>query len=129
MQRAQRLPLEAVDGKAVGVALADALGPQALAPVLLVALRAGEIELALPLVVERAARLEERPRRAVDRDAHRQAARLMRDQRGQRQQRLGFVGERRGLLALGAAVLDARLQVQEAAELGVVERDSAWPRP
>ena len=87
-----------------------------------------EIELALALVVERAARLEERPRRPVDGDAHRQAARLMRDERGERQQRLRLVGERRGLLALGAALLDARLQVQEAAEPGVVERDSASRR-
>jgi hypothetical protein len=47
--------------------------------------------------------------------------RLMRDERGEGEQLLGFVGERRRILALGAALLDARLEIHEAAELGVVE--------
>ena len=50
MRRAQSLPDVAVDGEAIGLPLADNLTTQALSGLLVVAVRAGEVELAAPLV-------------------------------------------------------------------------------
>src|SRR5437879_7190714 len=63
-------------------------------PVVVVALRAREVELALAPVERRAAGGEERPHPRGDRDVDRQAARLARDERGEREQLPALVGER-----------------------------------
>ena len=69
-------------GNALRMPLADGLDEQPLAPVLVVALRAREIHLAVPLRVERAAALERGAGRAVDAHRERHAARLVGDVRG-----------------------------------------------
>ena len=58
----------------------------------------------------------------------RHAARLLRDERGQRQQVAAFVGKRRRLLVLAAAQIDALLQIDGTAERlvdgGIAGRDA-----
>src|SRR5581483_2483407 len=83
-QRAQRLPLQAIGGEAVGMALADPFGAETLAPVLLVALRTRDIELPLVLVIEPPANFEGGPHRPTDVNVYRQPARLVGHERGQR---------------------------------------------
>src|SRR5258708_24111824 len=72
--------------------------------------------------------LEKRLGARIDRDRYRHAARLPRDVRGQREQVAALVGERRRLLPLDAAGVDAFLQVDRAPERGierpVARRDS-----
>ena len=89
-------------------------------PVVVVALAAGEVQLALAPIERRAAGLEKRPRALVDQDVDRQAARLARDVRGQRQELTALVRERRRLLALSAYV--ARQSRGEPIEIAVDER-------
>src|SRR5581483_1907714 len=117
--RAERLPFHAVRRVRGRVALADGLGEEALAPVLLVALRAREVHLAAASVVCGAARLEVRARRPVDADVDRQPARLARDVSGDRKQFLRLVRERLRALVPGAAGVDAALEVEQAPARGV----------
>ena len=67
-----------------------------------VAVAAGEIELAFALHEQRAAGVEKRGEAAVGIRLDGQAARLPADQRGQRQQLAALIAKRRGLLVPGA---------------------------
>src|SRR5262249_5846957 len=71
VQRTDSLPFQAIGWEAVGMPLADALGPEALAGAFLVTLRTGDIELALLLVIARTAWFEERSRQPIDGNVHR----------------------------------------------------------
>src|SRR5262245_2388780 len=99
---AEALPFQPVDRVAGGMRLRDGVARQDLAPVVVVALAARQIELALAAVEQRTAGLEELDQAvAADRDRH--AARLAPDEGRERQQLLALGGKRRRLLLLGAA--------------------------
>ena len=83
--------------------LRDDVARELPSPVVVVALAAGEIELALPPIPDGAAGVEERLRPLVDGDGDRQAARLARDVGGQREKLSALVGERRRLLPVDPA--------------------------
>ena len=101
-----------------------------LAPVVVVALRAGEIELALAAVEGRAAGLDERlGPRVVWRPRSACRATAVATIGGERQQVLALVGERRRLLPLGAAEVDALLEVDRPAARRRRTPDSAPRRP
>ena len=74
MCRAQSLPGVAVDGEAVGLSLADDLTAQALAGLLVVAVRAGEVELAASALEKNLSGLEERCRWSIDAHIHEEPA-------------------------------------------------------
>ena len=97
--------------------LRDGGAGELLAPVVVMALAACEIELALPALEERAPCF--RPFVPTRLDRH--AARLARDVGGEREQLAALVGEGRGLLPLCAAAVDLLLEVHRAAagDLGV----------
>src|SRR4051812_11279141 len=84
---------------------------QLLAPVLIVAVLAGQIELALARRIELAARRDERLRLFVLRDRDRKPARLPADVGGEREQIAALVRERLGLLLFDAAQIDALLDI------------------
>src|SRR5438067_1859625 len=86
LQRAEALPFEAVDRVARRVCLRDYATGEALAPIVVVTLAAGQVELSFALVEQFLAQVEKRAqRRARDyRDRH--ATRLTGDKRGQREQ-------------------------------------------
>src|SRR5882762_5745897 len=90
LERAHLLPLEAISRIAVRLPLAQRLGAQALAPVLLMAVRAGEIHLAAARVIRFSARVQLLSR-GIDLDWH--ATRLMRDIGGEREQLVRLVRE------------------------------------
>src|SRR2546430_16326684 len=79
--------------------LRDRAAGELSAPVVVVALGAGEIELALAAEERVAAGLEERPGARVDRDMDRQGARLPRGGRGGRGRGPSLLGGGRGGLA------------------------------
>src|SRR3954453_5658186 len=89
------------------------------APVVVVALAAGEIELTLALVVDRAALLDEGRKPRIVRQRDRLAARLQAQIGGQRQHLLALERERRRVLMPLAAEVDALLQIDRLAELVV----------
>src|SRR6266852_2700378 len=91
LERTHRLPFHAIGRVGVGMALADGLGEQALAPLRVVAVRAREVHLSAPQMIGRATRLEMRASRALDARLDRQAERLARDVGGEREQLLGLV--------------------------------------
>src|SRR5512132_1508036 len=68
LQRAERLPLEAIERIAGRMRLRDDAAGQPAAPVVVVAVAAGQVELALAPLPERAAGVEERLRARVGRD-------------------------------------------------------------
>ena len=92
---------ELVGGKRVAVTLAQCLRVKALAPVLVVALGAGQVHLPVTVAVKRASALERRSGRPVDPGRQRQASRLQGDVRGEPEQVVGFPRQRR-LLSAGA---------------------------
>src|SRR5260221_10889419 len=85
LERAHGLPLHAIRRVGVGVALADGLGEQPLAPLRVVAVRARQVHLSAAQMVGGATRLEMRARRALDARLDRQAERLARDVGGERE--------------------------------------------
>src|SRR5712691_6459642 len=95
------------------MALADRLREQALAPVRVVAVAAGEVHLPAALMVRGAAGLEVRARGAFDADGDRHAARLAREVGREREQLIGLVAQGAGTHALGAAPVDAALEIEE----------------
>ena len=113
LQRPERLPFEAVRRERIAVSLADGLGEQALAPILVVALRAGQIHLTVPRMEERAPAVERRFRRTIDRDRERHAARLAGNVRSESEQIVGFARPGRQPLPLHAAGIDALLAVAQ----------------
>ncbi len=103
-----------------------------LPPVVVVAQGAGEVELALAAIEGFPAGFEERPGTRVDCRLDRKPPRLARDIGGEREQLLALVGERRRFLPLGAAGVDALLEVHRPAaggiESGVARRDALHAR-
>src|SRR5260221_5574738 len=110
LERPQALPLQAVQRVSGRVRLRDDAAGEALAPVVVVALGAGEVELALAAMEGFPTGLEKRLAPRVDHDADRQAARLPADVRGEREQVLALLGERRRLLPPRPAEVDSLLQ-------------------
>src|SRR4029079_17689968 len=97
LQRAHALPLEAIDRIAGRVPLRDDAAAELPARIVVVAVRAAEVELALPFQ-------EEGPARGgIGGDFYGKAARLPADESGQGEQLAAFVGERLRLLPLDAA--------------------------
>src|SRR5262249_18010668 len=90
--------------------LRDRRAGELLLPIVVVALCAGEIELALSAKEGRPPGLEERARALVDRDRDRHPARLTADISTERQQLLALGRKRGRLLLLGPADVDALLE-------------------
>src|SRR5262249_31907232 len=111
LQRTQRLPFQPVERIAGGVALRDRRSGKALVPIVVVAIGAGEIELALPLAVEGAALGDEGFELRVGTGLDPAAARLPGDKGGERQEVAALEGERRRLLVVGTAQVDALLEI------------------
>src|SRR5260221_11038616 len=84
LERPQALPLQAVQRVSGRVRLRDDPAGEALAPVVVVALGAGEVELALAAMEGLPAGLGKRLAPRVDPDAARQAARVPRHARAER---------------------------------------------
>src|SRR5271167_4223057 len=93
-----------------------------LTPVVVMALRAAQVDLALPPRKQVAPAADERPEPLVARFRNRHAARLATDIYGERQQVVIFERQRRRLLMLGAAQVDALLEIDRA----VVCRAEGW---
>src|SRR5882672_4641378 len=131
-ERPQALPLQAVQRVSGRVRLRYDAAGEALAPVVVVALGAGEVELALAAMEGFPAGLEKRLAPRVDQDADRQAARLPRHVRGEREQLLALIGERRRLLPPGPAEVDSLLEAHRAGaravESGIARRDALHAR-
>src|SRR5690242_13328647 len=88
---------------------------KALAPVVVVALAAGEIELSLALVVDRAALVDERGKPRIVGRRDRLAARLQTQIGGERQHFLAFEAEGCRVLMPLAAEIDALLEIDRPA--------------
>jgi ferredoxin--NADP+ reductase len=120
LQRAERLPFQPVDRIVRRMGLRDRRTRQMLVPIIVMAIAAGKIELALAPHEEIAPLGDERRERGVGTGLNRHPARLLRDERGEREQVVAFVRERRGLLVIGAAKIDALLEIDRATERLVV---------
>src|SRR5438270_9750085 len=92
-ERAHRLPLHTIRRVGVGMALADGLGEQPLAPLRVVTVSARQVHLSAAQMVGDAARIEMRSRRAVDARRDRSPKRLAREVGGEREQLLGLVAQ------------------------------------
>src|SRR5262249_50784555 len=108
-------------GYPCGVVLRDHAPRQALAPVAFMALRAREIELALPAVEAGTPRRQERRRRRIRLDVDRHPAGLAAHEGGESEQLPALVGPGRRPLPLGAAAVDLLLEVPQSArpDLGI----------
>jgi len=133
LERAEPLPLQPVERVPGRVRLRNEVAREPPAPVVVMTLAAGQIELPLAPVEGGATGIEERLRPLVDRDLDRQAARLARDVGGQREQLPPLPGERRRLLPVGAAEVDALLETERPSPRGVERRmargDALHARP
>src|SRR5437588_12932603 len=89
---------------------------ETLAPIFIVTLSAGQVQLALPLLEYVAAGFDERARPRILRDRDRLALRVMRDINRQCQQLLAVERQRLCLLVFGAAAVDALLEVERPVE-------------
>ena len=94
-QRAQALPFEAVERIAGRMRLRDRRAAQTLAPIVVMALRAGQVQLALAALENLPPGIDERPGLRIVGDGDRLAPRLVRDIGGQRQQLAAFERQRR----------------------------------
>src|SRR5581483_1557702 len=115
LERSERLPFEPVRRPRVAVSLADRLGEQTPAGVLLVTARARQVHLAATRVIEVAGARPRGVRGTVDRYVERQAARRVRDRARQREQVLGFARERGRAHLPRAATVDPVLEIDDAA--------------
>src|SRR5882724_8555330 len=95
--------------------LRDRRTRELLLPIVIVALRAGEIELALPAIEHGAAGLEECPRALIARDADWHPARLPRHIGVECQKLLALERQWRRLLALRPADVDLLVEIDRAA--------------
>src|SRR5262245_41794563 len=111
LQRAEVLPFQPVERIAGRVALRDHVADESLAPLVVVALRTGEVELALARAEQRTAFLEERLQPLVGGRRDRHTARLARHIGREREQVLALVAQRRRLLLLAPADHDALLEI------------------
>ena len=128
LQRTQRLPLQPVDRVAGRMRLGDRRPRELPVPVVVMAIGAGEIELALALHEELAALRDKRRELRIVAGRDRDIARLLRDKSFQREQIVALVRQRRGLLVIGAAEIDALLEIDGTAELSCRRQDSARRR-
>src|SRR5262249_820133 len=119
LQRSERLPFEAIERISGRVALRDPSAGELLAPIVVVALCTGEIELPLALDEQLSAGLQEGLGALVVRDFDRHAARLLPDIGSEREQLLALEGKRRRLLLLGAADVDSLLEIDGACARGI----------
>src|SRR5262245_24884167 len=114
------------------MALRDWSARKLLAPVIVMALRAGEIELSLALNEHLATGLQEGPRAFVVCDIDGQTARLISDISGEREQFLALEGKRRCLLLLRTADVDALLKINRSSacriEGGIARRHAFHAR-
>src|SRR5690606_33570805 len=110
MKRAWSLPLQAVCGEAIGLALAQGFGADVLTVVALVAMLASHVKLAAPRVIELLAFLKEGRRGSIDLDVDRHAARLRFDVDHHAQHLVAFPLVGLGLHIVLAAVVDALLE-------------------
>src|SRR5262249_33215212 len=122
LERAQVLPLQPVDRIPGRMRLRYHRARELFSPVVVVALGAGEVELALAAVVSFSPGLEESLRLRVDPGRDRQSARLARDVGFEREQLLALVREGRCLLAVRAAGVDPLLEVERLAARGIERR-------
>src|SRR5215831_297678 len=99
--------------------LRDDAACELLAPVVVVAQRARQVELALAAVEGFASGFEEGLRLRVYFRRYRQAPRLQRDIGGEREQLFALVGERSRSLVIDAAGVDALLEVERLAAPGI----------
>src|SRR5580700_5262785 len=104
------------------MSLGDDVAGEPLAPVVVVASRAGEIELALAAVEEIAAGGGERCEPRVRRRGDRHAAGLARHEGRKRQQLRALEAQRRRLLALAAADVDLPFEIDRTPARGVEGR-------
>src|SRR5215831_13213482 len=102
--------------------LRDDAACELLAPVVVVAQRARQVELSLAAVEGFASGFEERLCLRVDLRRDRQAPRLARDVGGEREQLVALVGKRRRLLAIDAAGVDSLLEAKRPAARGIEGR-------
>src|SRR5262249_42965399 len=118
-QGSQRLPFKAIERVARRMALRHDNAGELLARVGVVAVRAGEIELALAPLENGAARANEWLEPGIV-AFDREPARLARDGRGEGEEVLALVSQRWCLLLLSPADIDAGLQVNRRGPLGIV---------
>ena len=83
-QRAEALPFQAIERVTGGVGLRYRRAAQFLPPIVVVALRAGQVQLALPALENLSAGIAEPAGLRIVRDGDRQSLRLMRNKRRQR---------------------------------------------
>src|SRR5262245_43819952 len=90
--------------------------PQMLTPIVVVALRTGQVELSLPTFEDFRADINERAGFRIIGDRDRLSLRLMRDIGRQRQQFPAFERQWRGVLLRRSASIDALLDINRSAE-------------
>src|SRR5690606_12617984 len=117
---AEGLPLEPINGEASGVALTDGVSSELPAPVLIMTLGAGEVELTLAGREELAARLEMAGCGSVDRHRDGHSPGLISDEGCESQQLIRFIRERLRALPLASALVDTQLDVEQLAS-GLIE--------
>src|SRR5262245_66586100 len=106
MHRPERFPDVAIGRVAVQVTLADHLASQSVACMTIVTMRTCEIELPQPTSIQRRTGVVERSSPVVDGYMEREPARLVHDERRQREQVGRFPFERCGVHLLGATAID-----------------------
>src|SRR6516225_2931294 len=111
LQRAEALPFEAVDRMTRRVRLRDHRTGEKLAPIVVMALAARQVQLTLPAVEQLAAQIEERPQLAVAPHGDREPARLTSDKSGLREEVFALPGEWCRTLMLAAAPVDPSFEV------------------
>src|SRR5690349_5910056 len=132
LQRTQDLPLQAISGVGVRLALADSLREQPFSPLRVVTVAAREIHLSPAQMIGGLSRLEMRSCGAVYAHGDPLAARLARDVSGDGEELLGFVPEGLGALVADAAGVDAPFEVEQPAarriDARIARRDAAHAR-
>ena len=117
MQGTEGLPFETIGRKAGAVTLTDRVAAKFLAPIFVMALGAGEVELAPPGVEIILAPRIPVCRRAFDIDRDRLAACKVCDIGRQREEVIALIGERRAILIAFAAKIDPAFNIDEPAAL------------
>src|SRR5436190_9526372 len=115
LERAQRLPFQAIDRIARRMALRDRRAGELPAGVVVMAIGAGEVQLTLPALVEIGSFRPQGRKPRIARRRDRLAARLQGDIGAERQQAVAFGGKRVGLLARRAAEIDPALEIDRLA--------------
>src|SRR5262249_61180663 len=115
-ERDQRRPLEAIEWVAGRMSLGYRCTAQMLAPIVVVALCTGQVELSLLAFEDFTADIDERAGFRIVGDRDRLSLRLMRDIGRQRQQLPALERQRRDLLLLRSASIDALLDINRSAE-------------